>query len=144
MELESSDKKRTEADSKKGSKEFRLIGVGLIVIALLIAAYTFYSTRGSIKTMGQVTRVDSYSKGSQTTYIPTFSFTDEQGSRYMASISYSVDEFNYVTGEMVEIYYDPENFSSVDIASFTALWGLPLFFSGLGLFIIWLSFKMEK
>ncbi len=145
MKLDSLDDEILEPDYKSGAKEFRMIGVGLIVIALLIAAYTFYSIQGSIIVMGKVTRVDSsYSGGDRTTsYIPTFSFIDETGNEHIASTSYSVGKFNYAIGEMVEIYYDPDDFSSVQVTNFTELWRLPLFISGLGLFVFWLSYKIK-
>ncbi len=144
MKLDSLDDEILEPDYKSGAKEFRMVGIGLVVIALFIAAYAFYSIKDSIITMGQVTHVDSsYSQSNRTTYIPTFSFTDEEGRQRVASTSYSAEESNYAIGEMVEIYYDPDDFSSVQVTGFTEFWRLSLFFSGLGLFVIWLSFKME-
>jgi len=129
----------------KGVKQFRMIGVGLVIMALFIVGYTFYSIKGTVATMGQVTHIDeSHNESSQTTaYIPTFSFVDEEGNKHITSTSYSAETFNYTIGEMVEIYYDSKDFSSVRVSSFTELWSLPLFFSGLGFFIILLSFKMS-
>jgi hypothetical protein len=130
----------------KGTKQLRMIGIGLVSIALFIVGYTFYSIKGTVVTMGQVVNIDEiHNKSSQTTaYIPTFSFIDEEGNKRMTSTRYSVESFNYAIGEMVEIYYDPDNFSSVRVTSFTAIWRLSLFLGGFGLFIIFLSFKMDK
>ena len=141
----------TEADYKKGKKQFQMIGIGIVVIGLLIASYTLVGILGSTKTLAKVISIEkSYStSGSGTdrrqwvSYTPTLSFVDDIGETHQAPSNNSDSVYNYPIGEEVNIYYDSDDFSSVRINRFLSLWKLPLIFWAVGGFLVWLTTKMN-
>ncbi len=151
MTTEKLEIKVTEADYKKGKKQFRMIGIGIVVIGLLIAAYTFNGILGSLKTIGKVVSVErsystsgsSSSRNKNVSYTPTFSFVDSDGKTHQAPTSHSTSSYNYPIGEEVKIYYDPKDLSSIRINNFLALWKLPMIFWAVGGFLVWLTTKMN-
>ncbi len=120
------------------------MGMVIIAIGVAIAAYTFYSLQGTLSTEGKVVSIEttttSRSGGSySTSYTPLIAFSDSLGEQHQKPTNFSASDYNFSVGTKLKIYYDPNDLSSVRIASITSIWRLPLLFLGLGAFLLWLA-----
>jgi len=140
-----------ETDLKKAYESirvFRLIGMALVSIGVIYAAYTFYSLQMGTNTTGEVLSVEVSRSGSSSnssrSYTPTFSFTDKQGEQHIAPTSYGSSELNYPVGARVKINYNPDDYSTVRISSISSILYLPLFLWFFGGGLLWYSKKAKK
>ena len=144
-------KQHQESDLKESYRAisiFRMVGMALISIGVIIAAYTFYSLQIGTNATGEVVSVEIHRSGtgskSSTSYTPTFSFTDKHGEQHTAPTSYGSSELNYPVGARVEISYNSDDYSTVQINSAKSIFYIPMIFWLLGGVLVWMTKKMKK
>jgi len=152
---DTNNKEHQETELKKtyqSIRVFRLVGIALVTIGVMIASYTYYSLQIGTNTIGEVVSVETHQSGSgsirnrnrSTTYTPTFSFTDQNGEQHLAPTSYGSASLNYPVGARVKINYNPDDYSSVQINSVKSVFYIPMILWLLGGVLVWMTKKMKK
>lgn len=144
-------KKHQDEDLKKtyqSIRVFRMVGIALVAVGVLVASYTYYSLQIGTNTIGEVVSVEVHqSRGSgsntTTTYMPLFSFVDKGGDTHTAPTSYSSSSLNYPVGSRVKINYNSEDYSTVQINSAKSIFYVPMFLWLLGGVLVWMTKKMK-
>ncbi len=150
-EVYTNNKKPQETDLKKTYQViriFKMVGIALITLGVMIAAYTFYSLQIGTNVMGEVLSVETHRSGTSsnrsTSYTPTFSFIDKHGEQHTAPTSYGSSSLNYPVGSRVEINYNPDDYSTVQINSAKSVFYTPMILWLLGGVLVWMTKKMKK
>ena len=144
-------KAHQESDLKEtygAIRTFGRIGLALVAIGVIIAAYSFYSLQVSTNTIGEVVSVEKHQTGTgnrrTTSYTPTFTFKDEHGKQHTAPASSGSSDLNYPVGASVDISYNSDDFTTVQINSIRSILYLPMIIWLLGGALIWYSRSAKK
>ena len=144
-------KTHQESDLKEAYRSigiFRMVGMALVAIGVIIAAYTFYSLQIGTNAKGKVVSVETHQSGSDssrsTSYTPTFTYLDKHGEKHTAPTSYGSSELNYPVGALVNISYNPDDYSTLQINSVKSILYLPMFFWLVGGAILWFTRSAKK
>jgi len=142
-------KKHQEKELKKTYQSiliFRMVGVALVAIGVIIAAYTYYSLQSGTNTTGEVLSVETHRSGANNrdiSYTPTFSFTDRNGKQHIAPTSYASSSLNYPVGSRVNINYNSDDYSTIQINSAKSIFYIPMFLWLFGGTLVWMTKKMK-
>lgn len=133
--------------TEQSIRVFKMIGLCLCTVGLATALYNFMSAWAGVTTPGEVLSVESLSgsgKRSGASYKPTFLFSDDNEQQHTAPTSYSSSTLNYPIGTVVNINYDPQDLSTVRIATIGQKLMLPMIFFGMGVVMIAAAVATER
>ena len=129
-------------------KIFRMIGLVVVAIGVIIAAYTYYSLQIGTNTTGEVVSVETHTTNTgstrSTSYTPSFAFVDQSGVKHISPTSYGAFDLDYPIGARVKISYNADDYSTVQINSLKSVFYIPMFLWLLGGIILWYAKFAKK
>ena len=122
------------------NKGIRTIGVVIMLFSLpsmCLGAYFYMKTNSflanAIRTDGEVIKVEKIRSGGDTLYYPVFSFVDNRGNEHSIRSDLGSNPPRNQKGDMIGLYYLPDNPKEAEIDSFINLWLVPIVACGLSL-----------
>jgi Protein of unknown function (DUF3592) len=117
---------------------YKFFGLPFILVGLGIGYYNYsINQQTSEKTEGKVTSMNRGGKGG---FAPVFDFTTKTGEKQTYKSNFYSSPPLYQIGEVVPLYYNPDNPSTVRTDSFTDNWVLPIAFTLGGLLLMGTGF----
>ncbi len=120
-------------------------GIPLGCIFFLVSGCAFFVWRAMFVSNSKIAQatlvrlIESYDEDGELFYKHEFSFVDDKGGNHSAVSMIASYPPHGKVGDIIEILYDPENPSRVDVNTFSDLWGIPTVFCSFGIIglIIW-------
>jgi hypothetical protein len=123
---------------------FTGVGVLLLGIDLFFFMHTQQQITNVLHVQGKVIELVAQGPGEDASVAPKVSFVARNGDTYTFTSSMSTYPPSFQKGQIVELYYDPQNPKEAVIDTFWELWfvnvlltGLSLPFLGVGLALTW-------
>ncbi|MCP9768093.1 DUF3592 domain-containing protein [Lacihabitans sp. LS3-19] len=124
---------------KNLAKVFSYLGLFLLLLGLGIASYDYYFVRKSIKTIGEVIRLDG--GGGKLGYAPVIEYFDENQESHLFFSAVFSRPPAYAVGEKVSVYYQSENPKE---ASLGYSWLAILVLAGIGIVFSFFGILFQK
>lgn len=129
---------------EQANKHLRLFiwaGIAMIALGMFMGVRTVMFLTTAEQTEATVVdverRTDTTGTGSDrrtsTVYYPTVTFSDTDGNEHTEKSFVGSSGFDFAEGQVIDIYFDPDDPDNFRISSFFAMWGFTIFPIILGL-----------
>ena len=107
-------------------------GSGYFLVRNVFTLLEYNKTEATVL---QVKTVHTPGSGASRTYIPTVTYTTQDGRKITRRTGYGSTTYDFDRGDRIPVYYKPDQPVVFRIATFTSMWATPLVGMALGFFV---------